>query len=54
MAKVKSVEGKESTKETTEKNKSLELALKQIRKDFGEGSIMKLGENLNMKVEVIP
>lgn len=54
MAKVKSVEAKESTKEATEKNKSLELALKQIRKDFGEGSIMKLGENLNMKVEVIP
>lgn len=50
MAKVKATE----TKEATEKNKSLELALKQIRKDFGEGSIMKLGESTHMKVETIP
>lgn len=50
MAKAKSTE----VKELNEKNKSLELALKQIRKDFGEGSIMKLGENQHMQVEVIP
>lgn len=49
MAKVKAVEGKEAT----EKNKSLDLALKQIRKDFGEGSIMKLGESQHMNVEAI-
>ncbi|MGL5088892.1 MAG: recombinase RecA [Cetobacterium sp.] len=40
--------------ETTDKSKALETALKQIRKDFGEGSIMKLGENQGMNIEVIP
>lgn len=36
-----------------DKSKALETALKQIRKDFGEGSIMKLGENQGMNIEVI-
>lgn len=40
--------------ETNDKSKALETALKQIRKDFGEGSIMKLGENQGMSIEVIP
>lgn len=40
--------------ENSDKNKTLELALKQIRKDFGEGAIMKLGENQHMAVESIP
>lgn len=40
--------------DTTDKSKALETALKQIRKDFGEGSIMKLGENQGMNIEVIP
>jgi len=39
--------------ETTDKSKALETALKQIRKDFGDGSIMKLGENQGMNIEVI-
>ena len=39
--------------ETTDKSKALETALKQIRKDFGDGSIMKLGENQAMSIEVI-
>lgn len=30
---------------------SLEMALKQIEKNFGKGSIMRLGEQTNMKVE---
>ena len=34
---------KKSVDTTTDKSKALETALKQIRKDFGEGSIMKLG-----------
>ena len=42
------------TVDTTDKSKALETALKQIRKDFGEGSIMKLGENQGMNIEVIP
>jgi recombination protein RecA len=38
-----------------DKKTSLEKALKQIRKDFGEGSIMKLGDAAaKMNVEVIP
>ena len=39
--------------EINEKEKALELAMKQIRRDFGDGSIMKLGDNQNMNVEVI-
>ncbi len=39
----------------SEKEKALENALKQIEKDFGKGSIMKLGEaSKNMNIEVIP
>lgn len=38
-----------------EKQKALEMALRQIEKDFGKGSIMKLGEAAaKMNVEVIP
>src|SRR4030042_1459722 len=40
---------------TTEKVKALELAISQIEKQFGKGSIMKLGESAAMSpVEVIP
>jgi recombination protein RecA len=40
---------------TTEKGKALELAISQIEKRFGKGSIMKLGESAAMApVEVIP
>jgi recombination protein RecA len=37
-----------------DKNKALELAMKQIKKEYGDGSIMKMGENVHMNVEVIP
>lgn len=40
--------------EQKDKEKAVELAIKQIRKDFGEGSIMKLGESTHMNIEVIP
>ncbi|MBC2855157.1 recombinase RecA [Cetobacterium sp. 2A] len=40
--------------DNTDKEKALEAAMKKIRKDFGEGSIMKLGENQSMSVDVIP
>jgi len=36
------------------KRKALELALSQIEKQFGKGSIMKLGANVNFKVDAIP
>ncbi len=40
--------------EKNDKEKVLELTMKQIKKEFGEGSIMKLGENKRMNVEAIP
>ena len=40
--------------EQKDRDKAVELAIKQIKKDFGEGSIMKLGENTHMNIEVIP
>ncbi len=40
--------------ESDGKEQSLRLALKQIEKTFGEGSIMKLGDNVHMSVEAVP
>lgn len=40
--------------ENTEKKKALEAALSQIEKQFGKGSVMKLGEATAMDVEAIP
>ena len=37
----------------TEKERQLEQAIAQIEKQFGKGSIMKLGENSNEKIDVI-
>jgi recombination protein RecA len=34
--------------------KSFELALEQIAKDFGEGAIMRLGDNKIGPIDVIP
>lgn len=45
---------KEETKELTERQKALELALSQIEKQFGKGSIMKLGGDVKANVEAIP
>ncbi len=39
---------------TTEKGKALELAISQIEKRFGKGSVMKLGEAAIPAVEAIP
>ncbi len=39
---------------TTEKEKALELAIGQIEKRFGKGSLMKLGEAAMSSVEAIP
>ena len=38
----------------TEKKKALEMAMSQIEKQFGKGSVMKLGEFKAMEVEAIP
>ena len=41
-------------KENDEKKKALEAAMGQIEKQFGKGSVMKLGEYKTMEVEAIP
>jgi recombination protein RecA len=38
----------------TEKEKALELAISQIEKRFGKGSVMKLGEATTSEIDVIP
>jgi recombination protein RecA len=38
----------------TGREKNIELALSSITKQFGEGSIMRLGSNAHMKVETLP
>ena len=37
-----------------EKLKALNLALGKIEKDFGKGSVMRLGEATSMNIDVIP
>jgi len=36
------------------KKKALELALSQIEKQFGKGAIMRMGDGVNLEIEVIP
>lgn len=38
----------------TDKSKALESALSQIEKQFGKGSIMRLGDNRTMDIETVP
>jgi recombination protein RecA len=45
---------KESVKDISDRQKALELALSQIEKQFGKGSIMKLGGQVKADVEAIP
>jgi recombination protein RecA len=44
----------EEKKDTTERQKALELALSHIEKQFGKGSIMKLGSKVKSDVDAIP
>jgi len=48
------VEEKKDTKDGTERQKALELALLHIEKQFGKGSIMKLGSKVKADVDAIP
>ena len=41
-------------KKTANKNDALDQALLQIEKQYGKGSIMRLGENVEQKIDVIP
>ena len=43
-----------ATKASAEKQKALSLVLGQIERNFGKGSIMRLGDATRMKVETIP
>ena len=47
-------ERKNMEKQNSEKMKALEVALGQIEKQFGKGSVMKLGDYQAMNVEAIP
>lgn len=42
------------TNVTAEKNKALHLAIEKIEKDFGKGSIMRLGDRPAVSTELIP
>lgn len=45
---------KEEAQNISDRGKALELALAQIEKQFGKGSIMKLGSHVRANVETIP
>jgi len=53
-AKEKSEKGIETHSNLEEKNKALQMAIEKIEKDFGKGSIMKLGDRPSVNVEAIP
>jgi recombination protein RecA len=38
---------------SSEKQKALDMVLSQIKKNFGDGAIMRLGENTKMRVETV-
>lgn len=44
----------EAASVSEEKNKALKLAIEKIEKDFGKGSIMKLGDKTTVSCDVIP
>src|SRR3984885_7550058 len=46
--------GKSAPERAGDKDKALEAALLQIERQFGKGSIMRLGEETRVPVEVIP
>src|SRR5579863_8604479 len=45
---------KETVMGTDDRAKALDAALGQIEKQFGKGSIMRMGENMHMNIESIP
>ncbi|MDX2244454.1 MAG: recombinase RecA [Leptolyngbyaceae cyanobacterium bins.302] len=54
MAKSSSNSNSSTTDNSTEKKKALNLVVTQIERNFGKGSIMRLGDATRMKVETIP
>ncbi len=45
---------KETAMASDDRAKALESALGQIEKQFGKGSVMRMGQNLHMQIEAIP
>ncbi|MGI5855959.1 MAG: recombinase RecA [Candidatus Merdivicinus sp.] len=54
MAKAKAVAPVTPIESPEEKKKALQTAIEQIEKAYGAGSIMKLGQNTHLDVDVIP
>ncbi len=54
MAKSSSNSNSSATDNSSEKKKALNLVVTQIERNFGKGSIMRLGDATRMKVETIP
>lgn len=54
LERVQSLRGREMAPSTPDRSKALESALAQIERQFGKGSIMKMGEEGRAPVEVIP
>ncbi len=54
MAKENAKEEREESKRSSDRSKSLDTALAQIERQFGKGSIMKMGEREAVPMEVIP
>ena len=44
----------DTTSNLDERSKALKLAIEKIEKDFGKGSIMKLGDKATVNVDAIP
>ena len=54
MVKIKENEMREKKSEKTDKTKALDLAINQIEKQFGKGSIMKMKEEYRIDIPAIP
>ena len=54
MADAKKADLKPADKEAQAKSAALDAAVKQIEKDFGAGSVMKLGDKAAIQIEAIP
>jgi recombination protein RecA len=54
MARASNGSGGKTSAPLDDKQKALQAVLGQIKKTFGEGSIMRLGENTQMRVETVP
>lgn len=52
-AKAKAADREERPENGEQKKKALEMALSKIEKDFGKGTVMKLGENASMEVSAV-